>query len=335
MTARQSGDEVDPVQRIHNVPRFAILLLASVMLMSGGGGASAQVDNRVLFERMDRLERDIQVLNQNVARGSSTGSTVIRSPAVEAPALPPAMAARLDVRVDMLEEQIRQLTGKVEEANFRAMQALKDIERMQADIDLRFKDLQDGTGTGSAGEAPSGAPAALTAPGPAPAKIGANSAEAPGGAPGPQILGTMPEKDMKKALAEKPPAPRDAQSLYDDAYASAQRGDYVNAAVGFKAFLDGHPDHQLAGNASYWLGDIAYVKKDFSTAAGSFLEAYKKYPKHTKAPDMIFKAGAAFGQLGKKKEACMALGILFKEHPNMPDRVKRAATAERQRNECK
>lgn len=332
MTARQSGDEVDPVQRIQYVPRFAILLLASVMLLWGGGNASAQVDNRALFDRMDRLERDIQVLNQNIARGGSTGSTVIRSPAIEAPAMPPAMAARLDVRVDMLEEQIRQLTGKVEEANFRAMQALKQIERMQADMDLRFKDLEEGSGTGPS---EGGAPAALTAPGPAPAKVGANSADAPGGAPGPQILGTMPEKDMKKALAEQARAPRDAQGLYDDAYASAQRGDYVNAAVGFKTFLDTYPDHQLAGNASYWLGDIAYVKKDFTTAAGTFLEAYKKYPKHTKAPDMIFKAGAAFGQLAKKKEACMALGILFKEHPNMPDRVKRAATAERQRNECK
>lgn len=314
------------MQRILYAFPLAVFLL-------GAAPASAQVDNRALFDRMDRLERDIQVLNQNMARPGS----VIRSPAVEpAPALPPGMASRLDVRVDTLEEQIRQLTGKVEEANYRAMQALKQIERLQADIDLRFKDLEGTEGAGTSASAP----AALTAPGPVPptANVGGNAAEGTGGAPGPQVLGSMPEKDLKKALTQQsaaPAAPRDAQGMYDDAYGAAQRGDYVNAETGFKAFLDANPQHQLAGNASYWLGDIAFVKKDFSTAAGTFLEAYKKYPKHTKAPDMIYKAAASFGQLGKKKEACTALGILFKEHPNMPDRVKRAATAERTKNECK
>lgn len=332
------------MRRIALIPALAVILAVGAV----AAPAQAQVDNRALYDRIDRLERDLQVMQQNISRGG--GSTVIRSPSAgggstytgggdAAPALPSGMAARLDDRVDQMEEQIRQLTGRIEEANFKAQQAMKQLERLQADIDLRFKDLQGGQGAAvSAPAAPdSGAAPVLTPPKGVNAG-GNNAAEGAGPAPGPQVLGSMPEKDMKKALQQPsaaPAAPKDAQGMYDEAYAAAQRGDYAAAQAGFQAFLDKHPKHQLAGNASYWMGDIAYVKKDYGTTAATFLESYKAYPKHSKAPDMIYKAGSAFGQMGKKKEACTAFAILFKDHPSMPDRVKRAATAEKQKYECK
>ncbi|MGE5547351.1 MAG: tol-pal system protein YbgF [Solirubrobacterales bacterium] len=332
------------MRRIAQTSVFALLMALGL----GSAPALAQYDNRALYDRIDRLERDIQVMQQNVSRGAASGARVITSPAAGGgaydaqPQVAPmssGLVQRLDDRVDQLEDQMRQLTGKVEEATFKAQQVSKQLERMQADIDLRFKDLQQGGGA-------AGQPAALGAPAaggavPPKANVGGNSAEAPGGAPGPQILGAMPEKDMKKALAGKEPAlppaptPKDAQGTYDEAYAAAQRGDYAAAEKGFTDFLGRFGSHQLAPNASYWLGDIAYVKKDYGTAAATFLEAYKKYPKHSKAPDMIYKAGSSFGLLGKKKEACTAFAILFKEHADMPDRVKRAATAEKQKYECK
>ncbi|HLO78150.1 MAG TPA: tol-pal system protein YbgF, partial [Magnetospirillum sp.] len=145
----------------------------------------------------------------------------------------------------------------------------------------------------------------------------------------------------KKMLGSQPTAPaaaakaQDPQSMYDAAYAAAQAGDYATAEHGFQEFLSKNPSHALAGNAQYWLGDIAYSKKDFGTAAATFLDGYKKFPKHTKAPDMIYKAGSSFGQLGKKKEACTAFAILFADQPQMSDRVKRAAVAEKQKYECK
>jgi tol-pal system protein YbgF len=322
------------------VRRIALTSALAVLVLGlGTGPVSAQMDSRVLYDRIERLERDIQVLNQNMARGAQGGSTVIRSPAAgggsayvpaEPAPLSPGMMQRLDDRVDQLEEQVRQLTGRIEEAQHRADTTAKQLERMQADIELRFKDLQGGPAPAA------GAPASATLGAP---NAGGNSAGAGGPTPGPQVLGAMPEADMKKALggqaAASAPQPKDAQGLYDLAYAAAQRGDYAAAEKGFQDFLAKHGNHALAGNASYWLGDIAYVKKDFGTAAATFLEAYKKHTKHTKAADMIYKAGSAFGQMGKTKEACTALGILFKDHADMPDRVKRAATAEKQKYGCK
>jgi tol-pal system protein YbgF len=205
----------------------------------------------------------------------------------------------------------------------------RQMERLQADLDMRLKDLQAGQGQSSA-PAPAGQGQQLSMP-------AAKGADSPAPASGPQSVGTLSERDLKKpAPAAVPSAPpKDAQGLYDMAYDALQGGDYATAEKGFQDFLGQHGNHQLAGNAQYWLGDIAYVRKDFNTSAVTFLEGYKKFPKHSKAADMIYKAGSAFGQMGKKKEACTAFAILFNEQPKMPDRVKRAATAEKQKYECK
>lgn len=328
---------------------FSIVLGAALGLASGFAPASAQTDTRALWDRIDRLERDLSGVQSQMSRGGGgrPGATVITSPALgggsslgngnggdSGPGLPPGMAARLDERVDQLEEQLRHLTGKVEEANYKAAQVAKQLERMQADFDLRLKDLQSGSGQSAAAPQMSMNAAGATAP-----LKGSNSAEGTGPAPGPQPLGTIPEKDLKKLMAQPgqpaaQPAPKDAQGLYDDAYAAAQRGDYPGAEKGFQAFLHQYPSHQLAGNAHYWLGYIAYARKDFTGAAILFADSYKKFPKHGKSPDMLYKLGSSFGQLGKTKEACKALSLLFSEHPDMPDRVKRAATAEKGKYGC-
>ena len=335
------------MRRIFLVPALALTLSL------GAGAAHAQYDNRGVYDRLDRLERDLQTMQLQMSRSTSGGSTVITSPALgggvttrpagSEQSLSPGLATRLDERVDQLEDMVRQLTGRIEEAQYKNNQIAKQLERLQADIDLRFKDLQGAGG----GAAPAAEGAATPAPAPAqlsmPAASGGGSdrvvltppkgVDAPAPASGGGVLGTMPEKDLKKA--QSVPKPTDPQAMYDAAYAAAQAGDYTTAEAGFQEFLSKNPKHALAGNAQYWLGDIAYSKKDFNTAAATFLDGYKKFPKHSKSPDMIYKAGSSFGQMGKTKEACTAFAILFSENPQMPDRVKRAATAEKKKYNCK
>ncbi|MGE5505615.1 MAG: tol-pal system protein YbgF [Actinomycetota bacterium] len=332
--------------------RFLLSTAIAALMGAAALPAQAQVDTRALYDRIDRLERDISVLQQQLARGAGSaaigGTTVVRSPAVGGSGEAVLSGSAAD-RIEQLEEQIRQLTGKVEEANFKAAQVSKQLERMQTDIDLRFKEIQPGAQTGQAPQMQMPAPQTSSngAPQLIPPKgvnLGGNSADGAGPAPGPQTLGTMPRKELEKATAQPQaqpqpqpaaaPLPKEPQALYDEASKLLERGDYAGAERGFQAFVQQHPSHALAGNAHYWLGDIAYARKDFSNAAYLFAEAYKKYPKHGKAPDMLYKLGASFGQLGKTKEACKAYSLLFAEHPNMPDRIKRAANADKQKYSC-
>ncbi len=332
---------------------FSALMGAAVVLAPVP--ASAQSDVRALYDRIERLERDLSTMQAQAARGGS-GPTVIRSPAANDGSVAGSAASRLEDRLNELEDANRFLTGKIEEANFKNAQLMKQLERMQADIDLRFKELQ-GPSTqaqpqtqpqpqqgmampGPGATTPNGAPVLIPPKG---VKPGANSADNDGPAPGPQVLGQLPRGDAKRAEAQAdraadpaPAKPKDAQSTYDDAYSLAQKGDYDGAERGFQAFLKQYPTHQLAGNAQYWLGDIAFSqRKDFAQAAKMFGEAYKKYPKHTKAPDMLYKLGASFGHLDMKDQACRTYALLFAEHPGMADRIKRAVTGDKQRLGCK
>ena len=58
--------------------------------------------------------------------------------------------------------------------------------------------------------------------------------------------------------------------------AKAQRYDEARSA--FRSFADSHPEDPLTPQAVYWVGDIAYVQKDYPNAARAFAEQIKKYP---------------------------------------------------------
>ena len=53
-------------------------------------------------------------------------------------------AASLAVRVDRLEEQMRQYNGQIEELNFRVRQLQEQLQRFQEDSEFRFQDLEGG-----------------------------------------------------------------------------------------------------------------------------------------------------------------------------------------------
>ncbi len=283
--------------------RFSLVSLVAVLTCLVAGGAFAQSDNRGLYDRIDRLERDLQTLQGQAARG---GGLSITSPEGGGGAgVSPVMAGRLDERVDQLEDMVRQLTGKVEETNFKISQINKNLELLKNDTDLRFKDL-------------AAKPAANTPP---PNRGGGNA-----------VL-TPPPAAGGGAAAGTPPA--NPQAQYEAAYAAAQASDYDTAERGFREFLDKNPTHKQAANAQYWLGNIAFTKKDYNTAAATFLTGYKKYSKSERGAEMISMAASSFGKMGEKEKACTAYGILYSDHPNMPAKVKRSADLEKTKYGCK
>jgi len=307
--------------------RRQLLISALSLLLGAGVGPAAALAQSSTVIRSPAIGGGVTSNNPYGAAASPYGSA---TPAAS-PSGNGGQIERLEERINELEDLVRQLTGKVEEANFKAQQANKALERFQSDVDFRFKELQEGKSGASAAAAP---PAPTTTAGGAPVLIppkgavapGANAAGSSGLAPGPATLG--------QTAATAPAAPKDPQAAYDAAFAMAQKGDLDNAQAAFDEFLRANPNHSLAGNARYWQGDILYTKKDFGGAAATFLESYKKYPKHAKAPDMIYKAALSLAQLGKTREACSAFAILYKDHPNMPDRISRASASERQRLGC-
>lgn len=234
--------------------------------------------------------------------------------AAAAEPLPSDPAGRVEVRMQALEEQIRRLTGRLEEAQHQ-IGVLKDrLERLQGDVDVRFRDMSGATPAEPARPGPTAAPAARDG-----------------------VLGSLPQRDMD-AVKLQPPVKAglpagSTKDQYDYAFGLV-RSDPAAAQVAFKEFLAKHPDDALAGNAHFWLGETHFLNSDFQQAAVSFLTVYQKFPKSPKAPDSLLKLGQSLAGLGKKTEACAALAKMAKDYPTAADLLKRRAAAERTKLGC-
>jgi tol-pal system protein YbgF len=140
-------------------------------------------------------------------------------------------------------------------------------------------------------------------------------------------------------LSAAPPSERgddgsEPQQLYEQAYGFLLQKDYRAAEQGFEDFMRRHANHQLAGNAQYWLGETFYVRSNFRAAAGAFLKGYQTYGRSPKAPETLLKLAMSLQRLGQKDAACSSFNELTQKYPNPPAHVRSMAQAERQRSGC-
>ncbi|MGQ0665385.1 MAG: tol-pal system protein YbgF [Pseudomonadota bacterium] len=293
-------------------------------------------DLRALVERVDRLQRDIDVLQRQLARPGVV-LPAAAPPAGPAAAPPAAISAgfiaHTDSRFSDLESQFRELTGKLEELTFKMTQIASRLDKLVGDVDFRLSALERAAAPDAAPAREAGAPAAAPAPG------------TPGAPPGQVAPGQTrlvlvpggPPAQAGPAPAVLPAGPPEAQ--YEFAYGelqSAQRGqaDFVRAEQALRAFLVANSNHRLAGNAQYWLGETYYVRKDYETAAATFADGLKKYPSTDKAPDNLLKLAMSLGQLNRKNDACGTLSEFAKRYPQANPALKQTAAREKQRLGC-
>jgi tol-pal system protein YbgF len=331
----------DSLPSRRRVPRAAIVVLGAfaAFALPADLGAQTRDDLRPLLDRIQRLERDIQTLNVQLARGAAPAPAAPRG-APGAPAATGASAeyslSRLDVRVTALEEELRNMTGTIEGINHQLQQLTQRLDKLVGDIDFRLSALEKGGPRAAAGGEPGAPPPASAAPAPPPVEAGK-----------PGTLGTLKEGDLaaqpvpgRGAPAAAPKAagvlpqgtPKDQ---YNHAFGLLRQANYDQAEAAFKEFLAKHPDDPLAGNARYWLGETYYVRTEYLKAAEVFAENYKVDPKGQKAPDTLLKLAMSLGRLEKKQQACLTLDELRKRFPDTTATIKNAAGAERKRLACR
>jgi tol-pal system protein YbgF len=311
---------------------FAVLLCGFCLSLAVGAQAQTSNDLRPLLDRLDRLERDMNMLQRQVYRGTSPGG----APVPMSPADTQA-AVNSEVRFGQIDDQMRNITGQIEELTNGLAQLKRRLDTLQSDIDQRLTALEHGQGgsTATAGAAAATAadPRALAA---APPKgAGANPAEpaSQSGVLG-QIGGDKPAATPARAAAAPPPSGSTPQEQYNYAFGLLRQANYPAAEQSLRAFVQQHPNDPLAGNAQYWLGETYYVRQDYTNAAAVFAEGYQKYPKGGKAPDNLLKLGMALGQLGQKSDACRAFARLDRDFPGAPGNVKERAADEKKRLGC-
>ena len=118
-------------------------------------------------------------------------------------------ASELSVRIDRLEAQIRQMTGVIEQLQFRNQQMTEQLRRMQEDPGAQQSSAQPPRPGGPTIVAPSGPPP-IARPSPAPGRRGdsfdpSQNPTAPGA---PRTLGALPlgtPNQPPDQVAEEPP----------------------------------------------------------------------------------------------------------------------------------
>ena len=247
----------------------------------------------------------------------------------------PARLGEFEVRLGQLEEELRRLTGRIEQLEF-GQRTLEDrFDQLIGDLDARLLALE-GPPADPTGAAP--LPGAQTA---LPAQSPTRPAPAPTSEP--QTLGQVPRSAVLALPRPDPsaiPPPRSTRELppqqqYDTAMELLRAGDYPGAEGGLKLFLELNPEHALAANAAYWLAETYYVRKNYPAAAAAFARNYQTYGKTAaKASDNLLKLGMSLDGLGEKDKACLSYAELAKEFPNAPAHIQQALARERARAEC-
>ena len=348
-----------------------VVLIVLIFGLAGIGPVAAQQDISNLLNRLARLEREIADLQRSVYTGQPGTVAEGQAATVSPPAGPGASPlARVEVRLQQIEAELRAVTGRVEELAFGLERVTDRVDRLQADTDLRFQEL---TGPVMPGTGPAASTAGPVQPGlqgdptvsslvptdapptdslvvgavppPVPA---ASSDETPTfGAP-PSTLGTLTGSDLATLGAAPAPAeptqPDPAvqallpegsvEDRYKAAFDHLVKHDLDQAERAFTQFLEAHPDDPLAGNAQYWLGETYYARERHEEAAVAFLEGYQRYPESPKAADNLLKLGMSLARIGRTQEACTTFAKLSEDFPNAPTNIKRRLTNEVRTYQC-
>ena len=191
----------------------------------------------------------------------------------------------LSQRIDVLEAQMREMRGTIDELQNSNDRLTKQQRDLYADLDRRLKALGTSSGAGLL-----------------PPPLGAG----PGAAGGGQIVGA------------------EDQAAYNRAFDALKASDYNGAITQFREFLRQYPKSALADNAQYWLGEGYYVTRDYDNAIAAFRAVGEQYPQSRKAPDALLKTGYAQFELRHMADARASLSQVVQRYPGT-DAAKLAA----------
>jgi tol-pal system protein YbgF len=323
-------------------PRYVIVswlrLGAVLVVVTLPAIAWAQMPDRTTQDRLDRIERDLNMLERQVYHGA---------PAAAAPGVGGAgtmSGADIEIRMERLEAQMRDLTGRVEEVSNGLDQLKQRVEQINSDIDVRFSEM------GGTGVPPPRSPVADSgrlANGPAPPTVAMPPGTVVPPPPGVGGLnpifntlsppGTSPPRQPSQPSEPASTEPLSGGSIneqFNHAFGLVKQADYPGAEAALRAFIEAHPNEPLAGDAQYWLGQTYFARNKFSEAVSAFAEGYKRFPRGRKAPENLLYLGMSLAKSDQKKNACLAFTQLDQAFPNPAPAIRERASAEKKRIGC-
>jgi TolA-binding protein len=294
-------------------PGLAVAAFGLVALLAAMAPrqAQAQMDSREAIQLQNQLlelRRDVQALREQMrnqgSSGSSGGGSIFGGRTSGGSSGGGEITAALLDRVMALEDQVRRLQGRVDEAE-NARQRQGDELRKEIE-DLNFK---LGQGAGAARPPAAAAPAASAA--------GAGAAAASGGAAAPAA-----------------PPRRTPEIAMQEGNAALARRDYAAAEAAAREVLR-FPQAPRAADAQFLLAQALNGKRDYQGAAVAYDDTYNRNKTGGNAQPALLGLANALVALNEKRAACATLDKLRAEFPNPRADLREPINGARQRAGCR
>jgi tol-pal system protein YbgF len=106
-----------------------------------------------------------------------------------------------------------------------------------------------------------------------------------------------------------------ADTLYSNGLRDITGGKYDLARQEFQDYLKYYGDTDLASNAQFYLGEIAYSQKNYDHAVAEYDKVLTNYPKSFKLAPARLKKGMALIELGQKPGGIRELREVIRRYP--------------------
>jgi tol-pal system protein YbgF len=279
--------------RLRNVAVFSAAILAGALGGSLIGPRPAEAVARELIE----LQRDVTTLLQGqkdfatqMTQDHTVTKTLIEQTNDSVGKLSATMGAmqksvqdvqaNSGARLDTMSTQVQGLSDNLEEIKSR----LGKLNQQLVDLQNTVQALDAKLSTGASG--------ASTQPNPGGAAGGAGNAS-------PSAAGGAPSAD----------------TLYSNGLRDITSGKYDLARSEFQDYLKFYGDTDLASNAQFYLGEIAYSQKNYDQAAAEYEKVLTNYPKSFKLAPARLKKGMALLALGQKASGIRELREVITRYP--------------------
>jgi len=194
------------------------------------------------------------------------------------------MQANSGTHLDAMSTQVQGLSDNLEE-----------IKSRLGKLNQQLVDLQNAVQNVDAKISSGGAPATST---PTPTAGGF-----------PPSSGTAP--------ATMPPV--SADTLYSNGLRDIQSGKYDLARSEFQDYLKHYGNTDLASNAQFYIGEIAYKQKNYQQAVTEYDKVLNNYPKSFKLSSALLHRGLALLELGQKSSGIRDLREVVRRFPGGED----------------
>jgi tol-pal system protein YbgF len=217
----------------------------------------------------------------------ATSNTAAAQPATAAPA--PGQLNQLFYQLQVLQQEVQELRGLVEEQSYQLNRLAKDQKEQYIDLDGRI--------------------ARMTTASPAPARPASGGpADRAAATTSPAVVAAVPTGPAGSSDSER--------DTYTRAFDLMKARQFEESAAAFNQLIVSYPNGQYTPNAFYWLGELYLAQNETEQARQSFAQVLNLYPDHPKVPDTLYKMGVVYNRLGDNGQAETYFKQVIADYPS-------------------